>query len=167
MSTHLLLPMRRPLRTALLASLLLAAAVPVAAQTSGPAPTPAVQQEILALRERAWRTFFANDQAGFKEVVPAELVAIGWGGGGWADRATTLARMQENAARGQRIETLEFPQNLFQQYGDAVILYTQYRIVLKSAAGALSETRGRGTEFFVKRDGRWIHTGWHLDAEAP
>ena len=25
---------------------------------------------------------------------------------------------------------------------------------------------GRGTESFVRRDGKWIHAGWHRDALA-
>jgi hypothetical protein len=61
------------------------------------------------------------------------------------------------------LSQLEFPRNVFQMYGDVVILYTSFRLVLKSPAGQTEETTGRGTEIFVRRDGRWVHTGWHLD----
>jgi len=44
-----------------------------------------------------------------------------------------------------------------------VILYSTFRLVLADPDGKLSETTGRGTEVFVRRNGRWIHTGWHLD----
>jgi hypothetical protein len=146
-----------------LALCLSASAAPLAAQEYGPQPDAATRAEILRLREAAWRTWFANDQAGFQRIVPAELVALGWGGGPWEDRGQTLAQMAEFAKGGQALETLEFPQNVFQQYGDVVILYTRFRLVLKDGAGKLAETTGRGTEIFLRRNGRWIHTGWHLD----
>ena len=139
---------------------------PVSAGPFGPEPDAATRSEILELRERAWRTWFSNDQAGFQRVVPAELVAMGWNGGPWDDRAATLRRMAEFAKGGQTISTLEFTRNVFQQYGDVVILYTRFRLVLEAPDGALSETSGRGTEIFVRRDGKWIHTGWHLDGLA-
>lgn len=60
----------------------------------------------------------------------------------------------------------DFPRNVFQQYGDVVILYTSFRLVLKGASGDAQTTTGRGTELFVRRNGRWIPTGWHLDTVA-
>jgi hypothetical protein len=149
---------------ALILMFLFSAASSAAVEQFGAEPDAGTRSEILALRERAWRTWFSNDQAGFQRVVPAELVAMGWNGGTWDDRTSTLQRMAEFAKSGQTVATLEFPRNVFQQYGDVVILYTRFRLVLKAADGALSETNGRGTEIFVRRDGTWIHTGWHLDA---
>jgi hypothetical protein len=147
-------------------AVLAAVAGPASAGQFGPEPDAATQSEILGLRERAWRTWFSNDQAGFQQVVPAELVALGWGGGAWDDRTATLQRMAEFAKGGQAIADLEFTRNVFQRYGDVVILYTRFRLVLEAPDGALSETSGRGTEIFVRRDGKWIHTGWHLDAHG-
>ena len=154
------------MRLSTLLLLLCLASGPALAQGSGPAPDAATQAEILALRERAWRTWFANDQAGFREVVPDELVAIGWEGGPWEDRDATLRQMEKFAAGGRTIVSLEFPRNVFQHYGDVVILYTRFHLVLEAADGTRSDTRGRGTEVFVRRGGRWIHTGWHLDTVA-
>lgn len=134
-----------------------------AAQQFGPEPDRRTKAELLALREAAWRAWFTNDRAAFERIVPAELVALGWGGGAWQDRSATLVSMADFAKGGQVIQQLEFPQNVFQQYGDVVILYTAFRIVLADPAGTTSRTEGRGTEIFVRRDGRWIHTGWHLD----
>lgn len=132
----------------------------------GPAPTAADQRAILTMRESVWRAWFSNDKTAFATLVPQELVALSWSGGPWDDRDATMQRMQTFANGGQRIATLDFPRNVFQQYGDAVILYTQFRIVLVDTKGVKSETKGRGTEVFVKRAGKWIHTGWHLDAVA-
>jgi Domain of unknown function (DUF4440) len=149
-----------------LATFLLASAAPLHAGEYGPAPDSATRAEILALREAAWRTWFGNDQAGFRRVVPDELVAMGWTGGAWDDRDGTVRAMAEFAKGGQTLRALEFPRNVFQQYGDVVILYTAFKLVLADAAGKTQEIAGRGTEVFVRRDGRWIHTGWHLDAIA-
>lgn len=146
-----------------LAVIISVGAAPLAAQQFGPEPDAATQRELLALREAAWRTWFANDRAGFERIVPEELVALGWDGGPWDDRAGTVAQMEEFARGGRKLTTLEFPRNVFQRYGDVVILYTSFRIVLSDAAGQSQETTGRGTEVFVRRQGRWIHTGWHLD----
>lgn len=155
----------RALRIAIVAGLMFGAA-PLAAQQFGPEPDPATRQEILRLREAAWRTWFANDRAGFQRIVPEELVALGWDGGAWQDRTATLDGMQEFAGSGLTLTTLEFPRNVFQRYGDVVILYTRFRLVLTDRGGQGHETVGRGTEVFVRRGGRWIHTGWHLDQIA-
>jgi Domain of unknown function (DUF4440) len=153
------MPRLRPTLALMLAMM----ASPLAAQEFGPQPDADTQRDILALRETAWRSWFGNDRAAFQRVVPDELVALGWGGGPWEDRAQTMAQMEEFAKSGNTLATLEFPRTVFQRYGDVVILYTSFRVVLKDAAGNLQETSGRGTEVFVYRGGRWVHTGWHLD----
>ena len=149
-----------------LAMFLLASFTPVQAEEYGPQPDSTTRAEILELREAAWRTWFDNDQAGFQRVVPEELVAMGWTGGSWDDREQTLRAMAEFAKGDQTLRALEFPRNVFQQYGDVVVLYTSFRLVLADAAGKVEEISGRGTEVFVRRNGRWIHTGWHLDKVA-
>ena len=146
-----------------LATAFILASAPLDAQQYGPQPDSAAQREILALREQAWRTWFANDRAGFERVAPDELIALGWDGGDWGDHEQTVADMASFATSGMKLTTLEFPRNVFQQYGDAVILYTRFRVVLTDREGAEQEITGRGTEIFVRRDGRWVHTGWHLD----
>ncbi|HEX6643497.1 MAG TPA: nuclear transport factor 2 family protein [Gemmatimonadales bacterium] len=155
------------MRTALVClAVVFAGSTPLHAQAFGPAPDAATEREILALREQAWRTWFANDRAGFERVVPDELIALGWDGGEWGDRARTVAEMAGFAESGMTLSALEFPRNVLQQYGDAVVLYTRFRLVLTDREGAAHEITGRGTEIFVRRDGRWIHTGWHLDRVA-
>lgn len=133
------------------------------AQEYGPQPDTATRTELLTLREAAWRTWFSNDRAAFTRIVPDELIALGWDGGPWADREGTLAQMDGFAKSGQRLTALEFPRTVFQRYGDVVILYSTFRLVLSDSSGTSRETTGRGTEVFVRRKGRWVHTGWHLD----
>ncbi len=157
-------PTLRPLAHFLLGVLLyLLPANALHAQQFGPEPDAKTRTELLTLRESAWRTWFANDRAGFARVVPAELIALGWDGGPWEDRAATMKSMGEFAKAGTKISALVFPRTVMQQYGDVVIFYTTFQLTLKDAGGRAETTSGRGTEVFVRRAGRWIHTGWHLD----
>ena len=49
------------------------------------------------------------------------------------------------------------------RHGDVIILYSNFHVGLVGPKGEKQDTLGRGTEIFVKRNGKWIHTGWHLD----
>jgi ketosteroid isomerase-like protein len=132
----------------------------------GPQPSAALQAELLAIREKAWRAWFSNDVPRFREAVPAELLAIGWEGSEWKDRQQSEQAMQQFAESGTKLTSLSFPRNAFQYYGETVILYSTFDVVLSAKDGARSQVSGRATEVFVRRDKRWIHTGWHLDQTA-
>lgn len=136
----------------------------------GPQPDDATRRDILALREAAWWAWFQNDREAFLRIVPDELLALGWMGAPWEDRDTALARMSEFAATGTRLTKLEFPVNVFQHYGDVILLYTRFLATLAAPDGGEQTVSGRGTEVFVRRNGAWAHTAWHLDAvpaQAP
>lgn len=145
--------------------MLMSMTVPTDAESQqfGPQPDAKAKSELMRDREEAWRAFFANDRAAFNRLVPDELLAISWDGGPWADKTQTLANMSEVAKSGRKLTTLEFPRTVFQRYGDAVILYSTFRAVITAADGTRQDIRGRGTEVFVWRNGRWAHTAWHLD----
>lgn len=145
------------------AALLVTLAATAPAQRFGPQPDAKTKSTLLALRESAWRTWFANDKEGFTKVVPEELLAMSWGGGPWEDRTQTIASMEAFAKEGQTLTQLQFPETVFQRYGDVVILYSTYRVELTDKAGKKQNVHGRGTEVFVLRNGRWIHTAWQLD----
>lgn len=129
----------------------------------GPQPTAQTQKNILQLREQAWLGWFNNDIESFTSSVPNELVAIGWSGGAFSNRNATLEQMSEFALSGTKLTALQFPENIFQQYGDVVILYTRFQVTLTTKEGVAQVISGRGTEIFVQRNKQWIHTGWHLD----
>jgi hypothetical protein len=153
----------RLLALSLLMSLTIALSTAAEAQQFGPEPDAKSKAELMADREVAWRAFFSNDRVTFNKLVPDELLAISWENGAWADKPATLVNMNEFAKSGQKLTSLEFPRTVFQQYGDAVILYSTFRVVLTAPDGARRETIGRGTEVFVRRNGKWAHTAWHLD----
>ena len=64
--------------------------------------------------------------------------------------------------RGGRLVRLAFPETQAQRFGDVVVLYGRYEVVIHSG-GAEHTMRGRLTEMFVRRNGKWLHPGWHLD----
>ena len=39
---------------------------------------PAIEQQIVAIRDTAWRAYFANDQATMGRLFPANFISIGW-----------------------------------------------------------------------------------------
>ena len=49
------------------------------------------------------------------------------------------------------------------RFGEAIVLFGSYEAVI-SSGGTEKKLHGRLSEVFVKRDGRWVHPGWHLDA---
>jgi len=126
---------------------------------------PSAEREaLLAAREAVWRAWFANDVAVLRDLVPEESIAIDPGVPSWADRDEILRRSAEFANGGGELIRLEFPETKMQVYGDVVILYTKF-IFEAQRDGVRNVTTGRGTEVFVKRAGKWLNSGWHLERE--
>ena len=125
------------------------------------ADAPKVDPEVLKVREGAWRAWFAGDTAALEKTLPAEFIGISMEG-----PLTSLPRTLEESRGfregGGRLVSLEFPETQAQRYGDVVVLYGRYRVVF-IAGGSERDVSGRLTEVFVRRDGRWLHPGWHLD----
>jgi hypothetical protein len=123
-----------------------------------------IDPEVLTLREAAWRAWFAGDTAALEKMLPPEFIGISMEG-----PLTPLPRTLEESRAfregGGRLVSLEFPETQAQRYGDVVVLYGRYAVKM-SSGGSERSVSGRLTEVFVRRDGRWIHPGWHLDTVA-
>jgi len=152
-------------RTALILILALVAALPVVAAES--ASPEAIDPELLRLREAAWRAWFGGDESTLRSILPPEFIGIDMGDGPFSDLEKTLAESREFKAGGSRLVKLEFPETRAQRFGDTVVLFGRFSVVLEEG-GKQQALAGRLTEVFVRRDGKWWHPGWHLDlASTP
>jgi len=122
-----------------------------------------IDPDVLALRESAWRAWFAGDEKALLSMLPEEFLGIGWGGSAISDRSTTIANSRAFKESGGRLVSLAFPETRAQRFGDTVVFYGSFEVTLATGKDE-THVRGRLTEVFVKRDGRWLHPGWHLDA---
>jgi uncharacterized protein DUF4440 len=126
----------------------------------------AVRAELLAARDTAWRAFFEKGGAAKLETILApELVAIQESAERWEDRPRLLAMAKAIEKQGVQILRLEFPRTEMQIFGDTAILYYTYLFETGVPGNSVTD-EGRGTEVFVRRDGRWLDVGWHLDNGA-
>ena len=121
-----------------------------------------VDPEVLAVREAAWRAYFAGDEKTLQALLPAEFIGISMNDVPFADLTTTLEGAREFKRKGGRLVRLAFPETRSQRFGDVVVLYGRYEVVIFTD-GAERTMSGRLTEMFVRRDGKWLHPGWHLD----
>jgi hypothetical protein len=150
-----------------LAIVLLAASSiqPSAAADASTVPSEQVRQELLAARETAWRSFFQKDNAVVEGILAPELIAIQESAERWDNRTGLLRMAKSMGERGTQLPRLEFPRTEIQLFGDTAILYYTY-IMEQRLGDQVSVHAGRGTEIFVRRDGKWVDVGWHLDYGA-
>jgi hypothetical protein len=118
------------------------------------------KKELLAAREAVWRAWFAGDTKQLTSLLPPELVTV--------ESSPTFGTLQSNleqsrgfAAGGGKLARLVFPTTEIQAYGATAIIYTTYEMDLV-VDGKTRTERGVATEVFVRRDERWINTGWQL-----
>lgn len=124
---------------------------------------PVVEQQIVAIRDTAWRAYFSNDQATMGRIFPANFISIGWGGGTWLDRSGTMADAAQLAAKGGKLVALDFPHTEIQLFGDVAVVYSLF-VVEFMYDGISTRQSGRATEVFQRVNGHWIHPSWHLDS---
>ncbi len=120
-----------------------------------------IEPGVLKVREAAWRAWFAGDTAALDKMLPPEFIGISMEG-----PLTSLPRTLEESRGfhegGGRLVSLAFPETQAQRFGEVVVLYGRYSVTFASD-GSEKSVSGRLTEVFVRRDGRWMHPGWHLD----
>lgn len=123
------------------------------------------KKNLLDAREAVWRAYFANDRSKLEELLPEELIAID-DGEKWSTREDVFAGAKGFVENGGKLVRLEFPDTQIQVYGYTAIIYTKYLYEI-SAGGKQFTRTGRATEMFVRRQDKWLNTGWHLDSGAP
>ena len=150
--------------TACVCGIVLIAAV-MSASGSRVAADAAIDPEVLVAREAAWRAFYDGDVTALGDVLPEDFIGINMNDAPFANRAQMLDASRVFRERGGRLVRLTFPETQAQRFGDVVVLYGRFEVVFQSG-GAERTRRGRLTEIFVRRDGKWLHPGWHLDVTA-
>lgn len=149
----------------------IAMAVPSLAAQEAPAVSmpqltqvdPVVYREVVAIRDTAWRAYFANDTAVMHRLFPDNFISVGWGGGPWEGRSGTLAGAAELSANEGRLLQLNFPHTEVQLFGDLAVVYSLYEVTFE-VGGAQVHQSGRATEVFRRRGSSWDHPSWHLDS---
>ena len=133
----------------------------------GSKPVPSLpsgwEAGLTAAREEVWRDWFAGSPK-LAEVLTDDFVGIGFGAGPWDTKETTLVGSREFAAGGSKLVSLTFPNTVTQAMGEVVVVYSNYELVTTSSGGEQTTQRGRATEVFHWKEGRWLHPGWHLDS---
>jgi hypothetical protein len=99
------------------------------------------------------------------DVLPEDFIGINMNDAPFANRPQILDAARVFRERGGRLVRLTFPETQAQRFGDVVVLYGRFEVVFQSG-GTERTRRGRLTEIFVRRDGKWLHPGWHLDVTA-
>lgn len=124
---------------------------------------PNEKKELLTAREAVWRAWFAGDTKQLTALLPPELITI--------ERSGTFGKLDSNlkgarefAAGGGKLTRLAFPTTEIQAYGATVILYTTYEADLL-VDDKTNTIRGAATEVFVRRNGKWMNTGWQLASQ--
>lgn len=126
----------------------------------------AEKKDVFAAREAVWRAWFAGDTQQLSSLLPTELITIEPSAGKFGTLKSNLEGSRGFAASGGKLARLVFPTTEIQAYGATVILYTTYEMDLVDD-GKTRTTKGAATEVFVRRNGRWINTGWQLAPFTP
>jgi ketosteroid isomerase-like protein len=149
----------------ILAAATLVAVLAVAGWTAMLRATPqATDAELLQVRERVWRAWFAGDIKTLEQLVPPDTIVMSGGEEQWKHQAEVLRTSREFRAKGGKLLRLEFPRTEVQHYGDVAIVWSSYTLELE-ADGKKTGGSSRVTEIFVKKNGKWTNPGWHTDEE--
>jgi hypothetical protein len=122
------------------------------------------QGNLKEVREAVWRAWFADDVPTLKRLVPADAIEISAGEKDWRHQAAIFAAAAKFHGDGGKLIRLAFPRTEEQRYGNVAILYTTYEVETEMKGKRLINS-GRATEIFVMKDGKWLNSGWHTDAE--
>ena len=91
-----------------------------------------------------------------------ELIAISNDSPDYQSLDFTLTGAAQFKASGATLASVTFNATKVHRFGDVVVMFSHYAIDIDKA-GQRSAQHGRATEVFVRRNGRWVHTSWHID----
>ena len=147
-----------------LKSLLPASAVAIFCLALPPKIPARDDQALLRTREAVWRAWFAGDEQALRRLVPPDTIVLSASEKNWQSQSDVLRDARQFHAGGGKLISLSFPRTAVQRFGPAAFLYSDY-VMEFSENGKRSIVRGRATEVFVLRDGKWVNPGWHTDTQ--
>lgn len=118
----------------------------------------------LAAREAVWRAWYGGDTQALAKLLPPELITMHPDSNEFGTYESMVAGSTRFAKGGGKLTRLAFPRTDFQRYGNTVIIYTRYELDIDQG-GKVTTERGKATEVFVRRGGKWLNTGWQLAPE--
>jgi hypothetical protein len=125
--------------------------------------TEAEKGPVLAAREAVWRAWYSGDTKALATLLPPELITLHSGSDDFGTYDSIVGAAERFAKSGAKLTRIVFPRTEFQRYGNTIVLYTTYELETMRDGKAQIE-RGKATEVFVFRNGRWLNTGWQLDS---
>jgi hypothetical protein len=125
---------------------------------------PSSNEDLLKVREKVWRAWFAGDTKTLEELVPPETIVMSGGEEKWKNQADVLRTAAEFHAKGGKLVRLEFSRTEVQHFGDVAIIWSSYHLEIE-VDHKRSSGSSRVTEVFVWQHGRWTNPGWHTDEE--
>ena len=143
----------------ILVGLVLGSLLPIVTHTTR--PQEAQDPELLRVQREVWEVFFAGDTARLRELTP-DLVAIDNSGGTWSDQESMIRASARFKQRGGRLIDLQFPKMKIQRFGDVAMVYSTFTLATVVGKDTARES-GRASEIFLRRNGKWVNPGWHLD----
>lgn len=146
---------------------LVIAASPLAAQAAPRVATTLPPDELAALeviRRDVWVNWFAGDTAALRRILGPELIAISPDSRLWQSLDQTLAGAAEFRAGGGRLVSVTFEGTTIHRLGEVVVMFSRYALDMERGEERFGQA-GRATEVFVRSQGRWVHTSWHLDVD--
>ena len=155
------------MKVAAIALALVSVTLPLSAQLAPrvAATLPAAElTKLEAVRKAVWVDWFSGDTAALRRSLAPELVAISPGAPHWQSLQESIAGSAKFKADGGRFVSVAFDSSMIHRFGDAVVMFSHYRVITAGRQGERTQ-KGRATEVFVRSNGRWVHTSWHLDAE--
>lgn len=117
-----------------------------------------------AVRKAVWVDWFSGDTMALRRVLAPELVAMSAGAPYWASLDETIAGSAKFKAGGGKFVSVAFDSAMTHRFGETVVMFSRYTVVTEGTNGRTTR-KGRATEVFVRTNGRWVHTSWHLDSE--
>ena len=96
------------------------------------APTPAVRQELLKVRQRIWESYFRNDQTQLQQSIGGDFLTINPNEEHWQNRDEFLAGAEAFARHNGKLVRLTFPRTEIQDFGNVAVLYSLVQITMET-----------------------------------